>query len=435
MSQNQSYAFSEAPRAVPGKRPKYRDHDGPAASHGKSMNNLMFDRRIVRGNTFGGMGLGGSPAPSPGSTGKKKRRKEPVSIFDLRPKLHRNKPVNLDAFLIEEAKETPEIEVQTQTDTFADLPEEEEYVPRKTGVDASTQIEPEDNLFKFDLEVLPILEVLVGKTLEQALQEVEEEDELADLRSRKQELYAAKAAEDARIRQMEVGEIALHRAKEERKASEIDRVERERVVSEKVSASSLTNQMVGDQFVDRVFDRMQETGFFKDATRIDVENKFMPWIMDMVGGELANIDTSRRLVDAAIKKALHTQRRAEDMASLKRDANNALALNAEQKRDGPKMQGVIRINVQGVADLDEIGPIALEPNDTIEQVEAKIQEWVRDYTEKTGTEVPVPDGGFLNAGVNFNGKQLGDGSLLENDIPDMATLSVGPGEAAAEAEE
>ena len=70
-----------------------------------------------------------------------------------------------------------------------------------------------------------------------------------------------------------------------------------------------------------------------------------------------------------------------------------------------------------------------------EQVEAKIQEWVRDYTEKTGTEVPVPDGGFLNAGVNFNGKQLGDGSLLENDIPDMATLSVGPGEAAAEAEE
>ena len=73
MSQNQSYAFSEAPRAVPGKRPKYRENDGPAASHGNTMNNLMFDRRVVRGNTFGGLGLGSSPAPSPGANVKKKR--------------------------------------------------------------------------------------------------------------------------------------------------------------------------------------------------------------------------------------------------------------------------------------------------------------------------------------------------------------------------
>ena len=37
-------------------------------------------------------------------------------------------------------------------------------------------------LFDFDLEVRPILEVLVGKTVEQALLEVMEEEELANLR-------------------------------------------------------------------------------------------------------------------------------------------------------------------------------------------------------------------------------------------------------------
>lgn len=37
-------------------------------------------------------------------------------------------------------------------------------------------------LFNFDLEVRPILEVLVGKTMEQALLEVAEEEELAALR-------------------------------------------------------------------------------------------------------------------------------------------------------------------------------------------------------------------------------------------------------------
>ena len=38
-------------------------------------------------------------------------------------------------------------------------------------------------LFHFDLEVQPILEVLVGKTVEQALLEVMEEEELAALRA------------------------------------------------------------------------------------------------------------------------------------------------------------------------------------------------------------------------------------------------------------
>ncbi len=38
-------------------------------------------------------------------------------------------------------------------------------------------------LFDFNLEVKPILEVLVGKTVEQALLEVMEEEELASLRA------------------------------------------------------------------------------------------------------------------------------------------------------------------------------------------------------------------------------------------------------------
>lgn len=52
---------------------------------------------------------------------------------------------------------------------------------QKSGLDVSTQIYDGD-LFDFDMEVIPILEVLVGKTLEQALMEVQEEDELEILR-------------------------------------------------------------------------------------------------------------------------------------------------------------------------------------------------------------------------------------------------------------
>lgn len=299
------YTFTEGPRTVAAKRAKYRDDDGPKPSMGNSMNNLMFDRRVVRGNTFHGLGAGTSPN-SMGQQSKKsrKRRKEPVSIFDLRPKLNRNEPVDLQKYLVEEKSDVPEVNEVTQTDVFAERDDKDDvYVPKKTGIDAYTQIEEEDNLFKFDVEVEPILEILVGKTMEQALQEVEEEDELTNLRERKRVLYEQKEAEEQRIKDMETDEIKLFQAKEDRVNAEKDRVERERIVSEKVGASTLSQGMVGEHLVNKVFDRMEDAGHFKDATRLDVENKFMPWIMDMVGGELNNIENSRTLVDLAIKKA------------------------------------------------------------------------------------------------------------------------------------
>ena len=98
------------------------------------MNNLMFDRRVVRGNTFHGLGGVASPQVNMGSGGKtkiRKRRKEPVSIFDLRPKLNRNEPVNLEAYLVEQAKDVPEVNETTQTDVFAERDEEEDVRPKR----------------------------------------------------------------------------------------------------------------------------------------------------------------------------------------------------------------------------------------------------------------------------------------------------------------
>ena len=101
------------------------------------MNNLMFDRRVVRGNTFHGLGGGASPQINIGSGGKtkvRKRRKEPVSIFDLRPKLNRNEPVNLEAYLVEQAKDVPEVNETTQTDVFAERTRRKMCVPKRQAL-------------------------------------------------------------------------------------------------------------------------------------------------------------------------------------------------------------------------------------------------------------------------------------------------------------
>ncbi len=55
-------------------------------------------------------------------------------------------------------------------------------------------------LFNFDLEVRPLLEVLVGKTVEQALLEVMEEEELASLRAQQVTPPPSKAVDACRIR-------------------------------------------------------------------------------------------------------------------------------------------------------------------------------------------------------------------------------------------
>jgi len=59
---------------------------------------------------------------------------------------------------------------------YVDRPETPEYKPMEPGVDVATQIDDLE-LFDYVLEVEPILQVLVGKTLVQAQTELREEDE------------------------------------------------------------------------------------------------------------------------------------------------------------------------------------------------------------------------------------------------------------------
>ena len=75
----------------------------------------------------------------------------------------------------------PEAIAATQTDAFLNRAPSPLFIPQKSGIDVATQVY-EGELFDFDFEVVPILEILVGKTIEQSLMEVHEEEELHVLR-------------------------------------------------------------------------------------------------------------------------------------------------------------------------------------------------------------------------------------------------------------
>jgi hypothetical protein len=67
------------------------------------------------------------------------------------------------------------------------------------------------------MEVKPILEVLVGKTIEQSLLEVMEEEELADLRKQQREFEELRNAEKVEQQRLEEQERRLREEKVKKK--------------------------------------------------------------------------------------------------------------------------------------------------------------------------------------------------------------------------
>ncbi len=341
----ESMTFAQPPRAVAGGRTKYRSNS--RMSHSGATGNLMYDRRVMRGNTYGGIVVPGGPSAGGGQGGgassRRKRERKYIppttdSIFNIRPEVERREGIDLTEFLIskEDAAGDRRVEahVESQTDALNDLPPPAPFVPRKTGVDATTQIEPEDNLFKFDLEVEPILEVLVGKTLEQSLLEVQEEEELSHLRARKEALYTEKAQEEARIRGMEQEEQAKWEEKERYRLAEAARVEREGVLEKKVWASYMSKTYVKDDFVEKVFDSLEGDGVFRDPVRRGVEEQFMPWVLQTVGGNLDRVAQSRRLVDSALERALGVRDAAgREAARREQRLENAARVSENRQKD------------------------------------------------------------------------------------------------------
>lgn len=80
----------------------------------------------------------------------------------------------------------PDDESNIVYDFYIDRPPTAQYKPKERGIDVATQIEHfEPELFDFILEVEPVLQVIVGKTIEQARMELIEEEENETLRQHK----------------------------------------------------------------------------------------------------------------------------------------------------------------------------------------------------------------------------------------------------------
>ncbi|TGZ73895.1 hypothetical protein CRM22_001257 [Opisthorchis felineus] len=210
--------------------------------------------------------------------------------------------VQTGLYLEELTEEIEQGDFATQTDYFLDRPPTPLFVPAKTGVDVATQIY-ENDLFDFELEVQPILEVLCGKTIEQALLEVAEEEELADLRCQQQVLQEIHNADLAEVSRLEDRNRRYEEEKQRRKVQYEKAMKLAKETADKIAAKAFTKAYLSP-LMKSTFEQLLERGYFYDSVEHDIENNFLEPLVEGVLDSMSYERRARLLLDGLLREAI-----------------------------------------------------------------------------------------------------------------------------------
>ncbi|XP_052025657.1 radial spoke head protein 3 homolog isoform X2 [Apodemus sylvaticus] len=314
-----TYTYTSRPRAVACQRRRYRDSILQPVEEPLSYGNIMYDRRVIRGNTYA-LPTGqvpGQPDPLELQRQQQARRRALArkrAQEQLRPRTpepvegRKHVDVQTELYLEEISDRIVEVDMECQTDAFLDRPPTPLFIPAKTGKDVATQI-LEGELFDFDLEVKPMLEVLVGKTIEQSLLEVMEEEELANLRASQYAYEEIRNVELAEVQRLEEQERRHREEKERRKKQQWEIVHKQSETSQKISARAFAQRYLAD-LLPSVFDSLRNSGYFYDPIERDIEVGFLPWLMNEVEKSMEHSMVGRTVLDMLIREVV--ERRITD---------------------------------------------------------------------------------------------------------------------------
>lgn len=159
-------------------------------------------------------------------------------------------------------------------------------MPKKTGIDKITQIEDYD-LFDYDEEVQPILNVLLSKTIDQACLEVEEEFELEDIVKFKEDYKRRREVEDGDWQHEVKKEIS--RIKIKNKALENARKKREQQIEtmNKLQCLNVAKNFLANNFKQSM-QFLADKNHWRDTFKDQLNINFQEWLMDSVSANLAN---------------------------------------------------------------------------------------------------------------------------------------------------
>ena len=305
------FGHSVQPKSV-GHKPskKYRDglQDAPLT--------LMSDPRVVRGSTHNlARKIAATKSSSQtdlaaygGDAGQAYFDQLPRPTYNHEVRSHVGPDLDLSPYLTVNDEElvVRTKEVDSQTNEFQPRPPTPEYVPRKTGIDRTTQISPEEaaRLFNFDQEVEPILNVIVYKTLEQALFEVEAEEELLALDAAAQGFHDARAVEMDWRRQREVDNVNEQRTQQELIRTREAEKREERRVKTTIGAVQAMRQLVPGIF-EAAVEQLYAAKIWRRPEVAVVEDLSMAKTTDAMKARLKAYSAAQTVIDGRFPAPPH----------------------------------------------------------------------------------------------------------------------------------
>jgi hypothetical protein len=296
----------------------------------------MSDPRVVRGSTYASLhrnvaaaaaaaasGSGAAPPShrSPASTARSGRSARPASARAATPPPveGRQHSEAQTGELLEELAAAPEQRHgATQTERALDRPVSPLFVPQASGEAKATWVDA-DALFDFEMEVEPVLEVLAGKALQQALCEVLEEEELASVRRQRLRFEQQRNAALAETQRLEAAEARRRAEHERRLAQDAERRLQEQHERRLALARSLAKQFA-EQSEAAVLAALQRQGVFFDEVDREVRREFAPWLAARAAARAHLAALARQSADELVRSAVHAARARVAEAAGEREA-------------------------------------------------------------------------------------------------------------------
>uniref|UniRef100_A0A182N853 Radial spoke head protein 3 n=1 Tax=Anopheles dirus TaxID=7168 RepID=A0A182N853_9DIPT len=332
-------------------RPAREQQQQQQQQHG-AYQNVMHDRRVVRGSNYtstSNLQLGGDGDSTQKEAEARRRqmlRKKYVSrnqrgIIGTPPPVRgrRHETIgrcntwhcSFQLFL-----HPPELDAGCQTDLFLHRPPSPPYVPAKTGCDAATEILAGE-LFDFDTEVQPIIEVLVNQTLEQALVEVLHEEEIAEMKQQQQKILALREAELAELRRLEQEEQKRQTERERRFLQDKIAHDLDHEMQERITAAKLLQGRL-DELVPEVLAAVDKIETEKD--RAEFERQITPWLAKEVAQQIGQwIDANELLEDIIREILLHKKKLLQADANDTADEEQYDEVDHDVAEDDPEAAG------------------------------------------------------------------------------------------------
>jgi len=335
MPEKNSYVFSQQPQPV-SNRQKFRE---PILDFSRS--NIMSDPRVVRGNTYAAL-----VRPDSEESDMSRGASAMSTRFRARRSRKRVAKVASAQFYAENIPSHEFLEELTgpiSTHTAIDPDDIQEgddeqvpFVPKPSGHDKGTFVEDTD-LFDFDISVVPILEVLVGKGLEQGMLEVLGEEDIRVLEMRRTTWEQHRDAVHVEAQRLLTEKQRRNEEKERRLQQAEDKSIHDRVAERRWGARNAAKEYMDDAR-DTVLERLQASGHFYDPVQNQIVMSFIPWVLRKVGAQLKETESCQKkteeLVDRAIVKLLEQKaERARQVKEAKEAAERERQRLADEKAE------------------------------------------------------------------------------------------------------